>query len=85
MKVIERIVGRVAEETIVGTISVSVEKIAEEIAKRWLRNEKYLRSLDEMIDRRSQELWDDLMREDSRKKRQARKHVKKRRRARRGR
>ena len=58
---LERIVDERVGQTIVGSVSVAVDRIAEEIAKEALADETFRRSIRELVRRRSQELLDRLL------------------------
>jgi len=60
--ILERIVDERAGHTVVGNVSVTIERIAEEIARETLSDETFRRSLRELVRRRSQEILDDLLR-----------------------
>ncbi len=59
---LERIVDQRAGQAVVGTVSVAVEKIAEEIAREALADETFRRAIRELVQRRSRELLDRLHR-----------------------
>jgi hypothetical protein len=48
-------------QTLVGTVSVAVDRIAEEIAREALRDESFRRALRELVRVRSQILLDQLL------------------------
>jgi hypothetical protein len=51
-------------QPLVGTASVAVNRISEEIAREALADETFRRTIKELVNRRSQELLDDLLRND---------------------
>lgn len=59
---LERIVDERVGQTLVGTVSVAVDRLAEEIAREALRDPTFRRSLHELVRRRSQDLLDKLLR-----------------------
>ena len=59
---LERIVDERVGQTPVGTVSVAVDRIAEEIAREALADETFRRTIRELVRRRSQELLNDLLR-----------------------
>lgn len=59
---LERIVDERAGQTLVGTVSVAVDRLAEEIAREGLTDPMFRRSLRELVPRRSQDLSDKLLR-----------------------
>jgi lipid A disaccharide synthetase len=61
--VLERIVDERVGHTMVGTISVAVDRIAEEIAREVLQDDTFRRTIRELVGRRSQELLDRLLRD----------------------
>jgi hypothetical protein len=58
---LEKIVNERAGQTLVGTVSVAVERIAEEIAREALADETFRRALRELVRVRSQKLLDQLL------------------------
>ena len=59
---LEKIVEDRVGQTLVGTVSVAVERIAEEIARDALSDETFRRSLRELVRQRSHALLDELLR-----------------------
>jgi len=59
---LERIVEERVGQTLDGTISVSVDRVAEEIAREALADETFRRTIRELVRLRSQELLDRLLR-----------------------
>jgi hypothetical protein len=59
---LERIVEERAGHAVVGTISVAVDRVAEEIAREALADETFRRTIRELVRVRSQELLDRLLR-----------------------
>ncbi len=59
---LERIVEERLGQTLVGTVSIAVDKIAEEIAREALADETLRRAIRELVQRRSRELLDRLLR-----------------------
>jgi uncharacterized membrane protein len=59
---LERIVDQQVRPTSVGTVSVAVERAAEEFAREMLADEEFRRSLRELVRRRSRALFDRLLR-----------------------
>jgi uncharacterized membrane protein len=59
---LERIVDQQVRQTSVGTVSVAVERAAEEFAREMLADEEFRRSLRELVRRRSRALFDRLLR-----------------------
>ena len=59
---LERIVEERVGQALVGTVSVAVDRVAEEIAREALADETFRRTLRELVRLRSQELLDDLLR-----------------------
>jgi hypothetical protein len=58
---LEKIVDERVGQTLVGTVSVAVDRIAEEIAREALRDETFRRALRELVRVRSQKLLDQLL------------------------
>jgi hypothetical protein len=58
---LEKIVDERVGQTLVGTGSVAVDRIAEEIAREALRDESFRRALRELVRVRSQILLDQLL------------------------
>ena len=58
---LERIIDERAGQTVVGTVSVAVERMAEEIARETLKDETFRRTLHELVRRRSQAILDRLL------------------------
>jgi hypothetical protein len=58
---LEKIVEERVGQTLVGTVSVAVECIAEEIAREALADETFRRALRELVRVRSQKLLDQLL------------------------
>ena len=58
---LEKIVDERVGQTLVGTVSVAVDRIAEEIAREALRDETFRRALRELVSVRSQKLLDQLL------------------------
>ena len=60
------LLGKILDEraghTLVGTVSVAVERLAEEIAREALKDETFRRTLRELVRRRSQVLLNELLR-----------------------
>lgn len=59
---LEKIVDERVGQTLVGTVSVAVDRIAEEIAREALKDETFRRALRELVRARSQRLLDQLLR-----------------------
>jgi hypothetical protein len=59
---LERIVEDRVGQALVGTVSVAVDRIAEEIEREALADETFRRTLRELVRLRSQELLDELLR-----------------------
>jgi hypothetical protein len=59
---LEKIVDERVGQALVGTVSVAVDRIAEEIAREALRDETFRRALRELVRIRSQKLLDQLLR-----------------------
>jgi hypothetical protein len=68
---LERIVEERVGHTLVGTVSVAVDRVAEEIAREALADETFRRTIRELVRLRSQELLDDLLRNGVRKNRRS--------------
>src|SRR5262245_7367081 len=60
--VLERIVDERVGLTLVGSVSATIDRIAEEIAKEALKDEAFRRTLRELVHRRSEEMLDQLLR-----------------------
>ena len=58
---LEKIVDERVGQTPVGTVSVAVDKIAEEIAREALDDQTFRRALRELVRTRSQKLLDELL------------------------
>lgn len=67
--VLERITDERVTQTVVGSVSTAVDRLADEIAQEALRDESFRRGIRELVHRRSEELLDRLFRESKRKKR----------------
>jgi hypothetical protein len=61
VSLLERIVDERVGQTLVGSVSVAIERLAEEIAREALADETFRRSIRELVRRRSQELLDHLL------------------------
>jgi len=59
---LEQIVEERVGQTVVGTLSVAVDRLAEEIAREALSDETFRRAIRELVRQRSQELLDRLLR-----------------------
>jgi hypothetical protein len=59
---LEKIVDERVGQALVGTVSVAVDRIAEEIEREALRDETFRRALRELVRIRSQKLLDQLLR-----------------------
>ena len=59
---LEKIVDERVGHTLVGTVSVAVDRVAEEIARDALSDETFRRSLRELVRQRSHALVDELLR-----------------------
>ena len=59
---LEKIVEERVGQTLVGTVSLAVDRVAEEIAREALADETFRRTLRELVRLRSQELLDELLR-----------------------
>jgi len=59
---LEKIVDERVGQTLVGSVSVAVDRIAEEIAREALRDQTFRRALQELVRSRSQKLLDELLR-----------------------
>jgi hypothetical protein len=68
---LERIVEERVGQALVGTASVAVDRIAEEIAREALADETFRRTIRELVRVRSQELLDNLLRNGSRQPRRS--------------
>ena len=60
-RVLEKIVDERVGQTVVGTVSVAVDGMAEEIAREALADETFRRALRELVRVRSQKLLDQLL------------------------
>ena len=60
---LEKIVDERAGQTMVGTVSVAVDRLAEEIAREALGDETFPKALRELVRARSQKLLDQLLEE----------------------
>ena len=58
---LEKIVDERVGQTLVGTVSVAVDRIAEEIAREALKDETFRRALRELVRVRSQKILDQLL------------------------
>jgi hypothetical protein len=58
---LERIVEERVGQSLVGSVSVAVDRIAEEIAREALADDTFRRTIRELVRRRSQELLDQLL------------------------
>jgi hypothetical protein len=58
---LERIVEERVGQTLVGTVSVAVDRVAEEIVREALADETFRRTIRELVRVRSQELLDRLL------------------------
>jgi hypothetical protein len=59
---LEKIVDERVGQTMVGTVSVAIDKVAEEIAREALSDDTFRRAIRELVQARSQELLDRLLR-----------------------
>ena len=59
---LEKIVEERVGQTLVGTVSLPVDRVAEEIAREALADETFRRTLRELVRLRSQELLEQLLR-----------------------
>ena len=59
---LEKIVDERVGQTLVGSVSVAVDRIAEEIAREALDDQTFRRALRELVRSRSQKLLDELLR-----------------------
>ncbi|PYY19662.1 MAG: hypothetical protein DMG60_03445 [Acidobacteria bacterium] len=59
--VLEKIVDERVGQTLVGTVSVAVDRMAEEIAREALADDTFRRALRELVRVRSQKLLDQLL------------------------
>jgi hypothetical protein len=59
--VLEKIVDERVGQTLVGTVSVAIDRVAEEIAREALSDETFRRTLRELVRLRSQQLLDQLL------------------------
>jgi len=64
---LERIVEERVGQTLVGAVSVAIDKVAEEIAREALSDDTFRRAIRELVQARSQELLDRLLRNGARK------------------
>jgi len=58
---LERIVDERVGQSLVGSVSVAVDRIAEEIAREALADDTFRRTIRELVRRRSQELLSQLL------------------------
>ena len=58
---LERIVDERVGQSLVGSVSVAVDRIAEEIAREALADDTFRRTIRELVRRRSQELLNQLL------------------------
>ena len=58
---VERIVDERVGQSLVGSVSVAVDRIAEEIAREALADDTFRRTIRELVRRRSQELLNQLL------------------------
>ena len=58
---LERIVDERVGQSLVGSVSVGVDRIAEEIARETLADDTFRRTIRELVRRRSQELLNQLL------------------------
>jgi hypothetical protein len=68
---LEKIVEERVGHTLVGTMSVAVDRLAEEIAREALADETFRRTIRELVRRRSQELLDRLLQNGARQERRS--------------
>lgn len=68
---LEKIVEERVGHTLVGPVSVAVDRVAEEIAREALADETFRRTIRELVRLRSQELLDDLLRNGVRRDRRS--------------
>ena len=59
---LDRIVEQRVGQTLVGAVSVAIDKVAEEIAREALSDDTFRRAIRELVQARSQELLDQLLR-----------------------
>ena len=76
---LERIVEERVGQTLVGTVSVAVDRVADELAREALADETFRRTIRELVRLRSQELLDDLLRNGARRRSAGTKAARKRR------
>ena len=76
---LEKIVDERVGQTLVGTVSIAVDRIAEEIAREALDDQTFRRALRELVRARSQKLLDELLANGTGNGRLASKHSRKRR------
>ena len=58
---LERIVDERVGQSLVGSVSVAVDRIAEEIAREALADDTFRRTIRELVRRRSQQLLNELL------------------------
>lgn len=68
---LERIVEERVGHTLVGTVSVAVDRVAEEIAREALADDTFRRTIRELVRIRSQELLNELLGNGARKEKRA--------------
>jgi hypothetical protein len=73
---LEKIVDERVGQTLVGTVSVAVDRVAEEIAREALADETFRRALRELVRVRSQKLLDQLLENSDGKKRPSKRAAK---------
>jgi hypothetical protein len=73
--ILERIVDERVGLTVVGAVSTTIDKIAEEIARETMQDEAFRRSLRELVHKRSEALLEQLI---DRPRRKSRRRVAKR-------
>jgi hypothetical protein len=69
---LEKIVEERVGQALVGTVSVAVDRVAEEIAREALADEAFRRTIRELVHRRSQELLAELLADGDRRSAPAR-------------
>lgn len=64
--VLERIVDERVGQTLVGSASIAIDRVAEEVAREAVADDTFRRMIRELVRVRSQELLDDLLRNGTR-------------------
>lgn len=68
---LDRILRELSRRSVIGSVSVATQKLAEEIAREAMADEEFRTSFRALVRKRAREIWDDLVREEQAERKRA--------------